>query len=106
MSKIFTYTKFTKHHYCDFSDEWEEDGVEFDYEVENKDLLPIIVDLLFEDYFAKDRIICSTEKKKVAVKEKLKKILDENDLVEVFADQYEDTLKEIFCDNAMDYYNG
>lgn len=98
MSKTFTYTKITGHYYCMASDEWEEDGVDFDYEVENDDLLPEIVDLLFEEYF--DGI-----GDKNATKEAIKKMLNENDLVEVFADLYEDTLKDIFEDEAMECYN-
>lgn len=104
MSKTFNYTKFTKHHYCDFSDEWEEDGVEFDYEVENKDLLPAIVDLLVDDYFMDDNGVMHNEELRKAVKEKLSKLIEENDLVEQLADQYEDTLKEIFQDEALEFY--
>lgn len=99
MSKTFNYEKVTGHYYCNYSDEWEEDYVEFEYEVEDDDLLPEIVDLLFEEYF--DGI-----GDKNATKEAIKKMLNENDLVEVFADLYEDTLKEIFEEAAFDWYNG
>lgn len=105
MSKKFRYTKFTKHHYCEFSDEWEEDGVEFDYEVEDKDLLPVIVNLLFEDYFEGENIYCNNEAIVYAIKEKLAKMILESDLIGIFADQYEDTLKEIFLNEAMEFYN-
>lgn len=97
MSKKFTYTKITGHYFCMASDDWEQDGVEFDYEVEDKELLPEIVDLVFEDYFEG---VGDTK----ATKEAIKKMLNENDLVEVFADLYEDTLKEIFQDEALDAY--
>lgn len=104
MSKTFTYTKFTGHYYCQYSDEWEEDGVEFDYEVDDEDLLPAIVDLLVDDYFMDDNGVMRNEELRKAVKERLSKLIEENDLVEPLADQYEDTLKEIFQDKAMDSY--
>lgn len=99
MSKKFRYTKFTKYHYCEFSDEWEEDGVEFDYEVEDEDLLPEIVDLVFEEYFS-DR-----DYNEDLVKEKLQTIIYENDLIVTFADQYEERLRDIFEKEAMEWYN-
>lgn len=105
MGKTFTYTKFTKHHYCDFSDEWEEDGVDFDYEVEDKDLLPVLVDLLVDDYFVDDNGVMHNEELKKSVKAKLATLIEENDLIGTLAENYEDTLKEIFQDEAMEYYN-
>jgi hypothetical protein len=105
MSKTFRYTKFTGHYYCQYSDEWEQDGVEFDYEVEDEDLLPEIVNLLFEDYFESDKNYCDNEKSVKAIKENLKRMVEESELIEVFADQYEETLKEIFEQEAMDFYN-
>lgn len=106
MSKTFNYEKVTGHYYCNYSDDWEEDYVDFEYEVEDDDLLPEIVDLLFDDYFSDDKLICESKERKKEVKERLKRLIDENDLVEVFADQYEDTLKEIFEEAALDWYNG
>lgn len=105
MSKTFRYTKFTGHYYCQYSDEWEQDGVEFDYEVEDKDLLPEIVNLLFEDYFEGDKNYCDNEQVVKAIKENLKRMVEESELIEVFADQYEETLKDIFEDEAMERYN-
>ena len=105
MSKTFRYTKFTGHYYCQYSDEWEEDGVEFDYEVEDRDLLPVIVDLVFDDYFGDDKVVCDSEERTQEVKERLTRLIDESDLIGAFADQYEDTLKDIFQDEALDFYN-
>lgn len=104
MSKTFRYTKFTKYHYCEFSDEWEEDGVEFDYEVEDRDLLREIVNLLFDDYFGDDKVICESGERTKEVKERLARLIEENDLIGAFADEYEDTLKEIFQEEAMEWY--
>lgn len=104
MSKKFKYTKITGHYFCIASDEWEEDGVEFDYEVEDKDLLPEIVNLLFDDYFGDDKEICDSEERTKEVKERLTRLIYESDLIGTFADQYEDILKEIFEEEALEFY--
>ena len=105
MSKTFKYTKFTGHYYCQYSDEWEEDGIEFDYEVEDDELLPEIVDLVFEEYFGDDKAICESEERANDVKERLMLLIEENDLIGAFADEYEETLKDIFEKEAMEWYN-
>lgn len=103
--KTFTYTKITGHHYCQWSEDWEEDGVDFDYDVEDEELLPEIVYLAFKEYFQDDEIISKTEEVAKAVKKNLKNFIKENDLIGVLADQYEDMLKDIFKDEAMRSYN-
>lgn len=104
MSKTFRYTKFTGHYYCQYSDEWEEDGVEFDYEVDDDDLLRELVGLTFEEYFDKKEIRDNKETEK-AVKESLKRFIDEHEIIDILADCYEDELKEIFRDEALEFYN-
>lgn len=106
MGKTFNYTKKTGHYYCSYSDEWEDDGVEFEYEVENKDLLPVLVDLMFDDYFGDDTAVKENKELTRLIKEKLKYLIDEQDLVSMLADNYEDTLKDIFEEEAMEWYNG
>lgn len=98
MSKKFRYTKFTGHYFCKYSDEWEEDGVEFDYEVDNDELLPEIVELIFKDYFSDEDY---SEK---SVKEKIEEIITNSDLVDWFADLYEEELKDIFKKEALEFY--
>ena len=105
MSIKFKYTKITGHYFCMASDEWEEDGVEFDYEVEDKDLLPVIVNLVFEDYFESNELYCDNEAVVKDIKENILTMIEENDLIEVFFERYEETLKEIFRDEAMEFYN-
>ena len=104
MSKTFTYTKITGRYYLDYTDEWEEDGVDFEYEVDDDELLPEIVDLVFDDYFGDDKVVCDSEERTKDVKKRLKRLIEESDLIDIFADQYEDTLKEIFQDEAIDAY--
>lgn len=106
MSKTFRYTKITGQYYLDYTDEWEEDGIEFDYEVEDEELLSEIVDLVFEDYFADDKVVCNSEEKTKAVKENLRRLFEENDLIGVISEQYESTIKEIFEKEAMEFYKG
>lgn len=100
MSKKFTYTKITGHYYCQHSDDWEQDGIDFDYEVQDRDLLPEVVKLVFKDYFGE------IDFNEGDIKEGLAKMIEEQDLLDQLADNYEDTLKEIFQDEAMDWYNG
>lgn len=106
MSKTFRYTKITGQYYLHYTDEWEEDGIEFDYEVEDEELLPEIVDLVFDDYFADDKVVCDSEEKTKSVKENLRRLFEENDLIGVIVEQYESTLKEIFEKEAMEFYKG
>lgn len=91
--KKFTYTKITGHYYCQYSDEWEEDGIEFDYEVEEYDLADAIVQLLQEDgYFENVEI------------DDLKEFILNFGLVDKLADEYESELKEMFKQEALDSY--
>ena len=105
MSKTFTYTKTTGHYFCMASDEWEEYGIDFDYQVEDDEILPVLVNLLFEDYFESEPAYCDNEEVVAAIKEKISNMLVDNNLVGFFANQYEDTLKEIFESDAMEWYN-
>lgn len=91
--KKFTYTKITGHYYCQYSDEWEEDGIEFDYEVEDDRLLDVVVDLLYYEQF---------EGK--VTKEELRNFIEEFDLLDKIADGYESELKEMFEKEAFDSY--
>ena len=91
--RTFTYTKITGHYYCIASDEWEEDGIEFDYEVEDDRLLDVVVDLLYYEQF----------EGKVE-KEELKDFIEEFDLLDKIAEGYVDQLKEIFRKEAFENY--
>lgn len=105
MSKVLKYTKITGQYYLHHSDEWEYDGVDFEYEVEDDDILPEIVRFLFRDYFLSDKEIAKDEERKKSIKEKLKALIVENDLIGWFADIYEDELHDIFEKEAMEFYN-
>ena len=105
MSKKFNYTKMTGHYYCQYSDEWEEDGVEFDYEVEDKDLLPHIIELVYNDYFGENDLLCDNEERINAIKEELRRFINDTDLIEPLSDSYEHILKDIFQQEAFDFHN-
>lgn len=104
MSKTFTYQKITGHYYCQYSDDWEEDYDEFDYEVLDTDLLPEIVDLVFEDNFFGEGQAYENAEIRKTIKKCLNNLIKDNDLVGHFADIYEEQLKEIFQDEALDWY--
>ena len=104
MSKKFTYTKTTGHYFCQYSDEWEEDGVEFDYEVEDKDLLPVLADLIYDAYFGDCKSLSLDEDFKDNMKKKLLLLIEENDMISFLAENYEDALKEVFYEQAMEWY--
>lgn len=91
--KTFTYTKITGQYYLDYTDEWEEDGIEFDYDVEENDLADAIVQLLQEDGYFEDVEI-----------DNLKEFILNFGLVDKLADEYESELKEMFEKEALDSY--
>lgn len=95
MSKTFSYTKITGHYYCQYSDEWEQDGVDFDFTVDDSQLLDAVVDMLYNEYFFKESF---------AARESLKQMIEEQDLLETLVDGYEDKLKEHFEQDALDAF--
>ena len=105
MSKTFTYTKITGHYYCSYSNDWEQDGVEFDYEVSNSRLLPVLVDLMFEEYFGEEQKVAQNKEMEKLMKAKLKEMIEGQDMVERLAENYEEMLKEVFQEEALEWYN-
>ena len=97
MSKTFTYEKVVGRYFVERKDDYEEDFVEFDYEVCDEDLLSEIVDLLIEDYFGTG----GGER----LKHTLRCMINDLDLLDVLVDCYEDSLKEIFEQEALDSYD-
>ena len=85
----FTYTKITNTYYLSDTDEWEEDGIEFTYEPTYQQLKQEVKELITRDYG-----------------ESSWSMIDELDLVECVAQFYEDELKDIFEQEAMDFYEG
>lgn len=104
MSKTFTYTKFTGHYYCQYSDEWEQDGIEFQYEVPTSHLLDALVDILYDQYFGDEELVSKNKEFEKLLREKLKMLIEEQDMIDLLVDGHEDYLYEIFRDEALDYY--
>ena len=84
----FTYTKITNTYYLSDTDEWEEDGIEFTYEPTYQQLKQEVKELITRDYG-----------------ESSWSMIDELDLVECVAQFYEEELKDIFEQEAMEWYN-
>ena len=84
----FTYTKITGHYFCKASDEWEEDGIEFTYEPKMEQLTSALQPIIEKEYgFMAWQMI------------------DDLDLIEEVAERYEEELKDIFEQEAMEWYN-
>ena len=92
MSKTFTYTKIDTVVYDSKRDKYEEYGYEFEYEVSDDDLLDQVVEFLKEDFSNSD------------VKQTLKCLIKTLDLLDVFVECYEDSLKDAFEQEALDSY--
>lgn len=84
----FTYTKITNTYYLSDTDEWEEDGIEFTYEPTYQQLKQEVKELITRDYG-----------------ESSWSMIDELDLVDCVAQFYEEELKDIFEQEAMEWYN-
>ena len=84
----FKYTKITNTYYLSDTDEWEEDGIEFTYEPTYQQLKQEVKELITRDYG-----------------ESSWSMIDELDLVECVAQFYEVELKDIFEQEAMEWYN-
>ena len=84
----FTYTKITGHYFCKASDECEEDGIEFTYEPTREQLTSALQPIIEKEYgFMAWQMI------------------DDLDLIEEVAERYEEELKDIFEQEAMEWYN-
>jgi hypothetical protein len=105
MSKTFRYTRINSRAYDSYRDSYEDDGVDFDYSVDNDEMLPVIANFLFEDYFENNPQIIENKELTKSIKEGIRQMIKENDLIDIFAETYEDWLKEIFRDDAMDWFN-
>ena len=105
MSKTFTYTKVTSEYYLPYTDDWEQDGVDFHYEVSDEDLLPKVVDLVFDEFFYSKKTTDDTDLRKT-LRESIKNFINRTDVLGQLIEVYEEDLKEIFKNEAFDNYNG
>lgn len=92
MSKTFTYTKITHHAYLESTDEYEEFGFEFDYEVDDEDLRHALADIISVGYFDGDK----------KSYDQVHSFIYDLDLVDTLVELYEDELRDYFEDEAFD----
>lgn len=92
MSKTFTYTKITQHVYLESTDEYEEFGFEFDYEVDDEDLRHALADIISTEYFDDYN----------KGYDKVHKFIYDLDLVDTLVESYKDELRDYFEDEAFD----
>ena len=83
----FIYTKITEQYYLEDSDEWEEDGIEFEYEPSDSDIKSALKDIIIEDY----------GKRAWAMVESL-------EIWDILAEYFEEQLAEYFKDEAMQQF--
>lgn len=102
MSKTFTYEATVECEYNAIRDEYEFYSEEFDYEVDDCDLLDAVVGFIYEDYFM-DTPLCANDKYELAVKKGLQEMIDNSDL-DYWVDCYEDALRTFFEEDALEYY--
>ena len=105
MGKAFSYFRKTREIYRDttFGREWDGDeGYDFTYEPDEKDLKGAVVDLLYETYFKEEGF---NGNQRLAIKEALKNFTDDNNNWEELYEYFEDELKEMFEDEAMESEN-
>lgn len=101
MSKTFTYTKITQKVYLANTDEYEEFGDDFDYTVDDEDLLDAIVDFVFSDYFKDTELVDYSDYERT-VKNGLKEFINDNDILDQLVENYEDELYDYFRDEAFE----
>ena len=104
MSKTFTYTKIVKECYLENSDEFEYEGIDFDYEIEDSDLIDAVSFLVYQDYFNSGELSCEVRYVD-KVNKGIRQFIEDNDLLEELVERYEDELKEYFEEDAMNYYD-
>lgn len=102
MDRVFTYTRITNQYYLDSTDEWEEDGEDFEYEPEYDDLVEQIAKIIYCVYNFKDSIDIN---KKYNIIDKIKEFIVDFDFVDILFDEYYDELKDIFKDEAFEQFN-
>lgn len=83
--KTFTYTKITSSH-------GDEDyGYDFDYTVEREDLLDAVADIVYRTYF------------RGAIKDNIRRFINDTDILDVLVEYYEDDLKDYFKQKAFEW---
>lgn len=94
-----TYTNIMSDGFIAGSDEFEEYGEDFEYEVDDEEITKALANILFRHCFRKVPNI--TSEQKVAMKKGIEKIINQVDLDEL-AENYEYDLKDYFRRQAFE----
>lgn len=103
MSKVFTYERTIESGLLEDSDELEEFVEEFEYEVDEENLLDAVIELVYEDYFCKSKLSNNIEYRS-SVKQGLRRFIEYLGNLDDLVEEYESDLKDIFEQEAMDSY--
>lgn len=100
MSKTFKYSKVVNSKYSPEIDETIEETEDFEYEVEDEELLDAVADLLFDEYFSQTDLADRCDYR-VMVKDGLKDIISDYDCLDKLVETHERELKDYFEAEAM-----
>lgn len=103
---ILTYTKITNQYYLEGSDEWEEDGEDFEYEIDLEQELEALTQIAYNLYFSKlGRTLTKEQLKqlKASITAMISDFSDEE--LDDWKEFFEDDIKEYFRDDAFESIN-
>ena len=83
----FIYTKITEQYYLEDSDEWEEDGIEFQYEPSDSDIKSALKELITDEYGEQAWVM-----------------VEDLEIWDIVAEYFEEQLAEYFKDEAMQQF--
>lgn len=104
MKKTFTYQFQTDCFYIESSDEYDYEYDEYIYTVEDNDLKDAIIDELFYTYFMKKGKNYFSENETCLIMNALKNFIDDYDIWEDLADDFENELKADLENKAFEEY--
>ena len=102
MGKVFTYTRVTESGYLEGSDENEEWGEDFEYEVEWANIRKALGEFIYSDYFTKVKGAKEDKEVKEEIIASIVQFIWDNDLEDTLSENYEEELKEYFSEDAFD----
>ena len=93
---ILTYTMPTSSGYLSSSDEYDDFGEDYDYDVSDDDLREALSELLYKTYFG-----TLPDNVSGAVKKAISRLILDNDLEDMLCEHFTDEIKDYFKDKAL-----
>ena len=93
---ILTYTMPTSSGYLSSSDEYDDFGEDYDYEISDDDLREALSELLYELYF-----LTLPDNVSASVKKAIGRLILDNDLEGKLCEQFADKIKDYFKNKAL-----